>query len=98
MRCIVGTPDDATVLSAGSAVATITRVTNGQAMPKPPPCSTAQDRISGTDPNGTAYAKPAIPAAIIKAPPMMMARSLRGAALATRIDRIDQEIDSAAMM
>ena len=74
------------------------RVTNGQAMPKPPPCSTAHARIAGIDPAGTAQAKPATPAAIISAPPTMIVRSLRGGALATRIDSTDQEIDSAAMM
>ena len=86
------------VLSVGSAAATISRVTNGQAMPKPPPCSTAQARISGIEPAGTAQAKPAMPTAIIAAPPTMIARSLSGRALATRMDSTDQEIDSAAMM
>ena len=39
-----------------------------------------------------------MPAAIISAPTTMISRSRRGGALATRIDRIDQAIDSAAMM
>ena len=54
MRCMVGTADEAMVRSLSGAAATISRVTNGQAMPKPPPCSTAQARISGIEPAGTA--------------------------------------------
>ena len=38
-----------------------------------------------------------LPAAIITAPPTMIGRSQRGGALATRIDRTDQAIDSAAI-
>ena len=78
--------------------ATIIRVTNGQAMPKPPPCSRAQNRIAGTLPVGIDQAKPAMPTVIISAPSVMIGASCRGRALATRIDRIDQAIDSAAMM
>jgi len=36
--------------------------------------------------------------ATISAPPMMITRSRSGRAFATRIDRTDQEIDSAAMI
>ena len=95
---MVGTAAEAIVCSSAGALATITRVTNGQARPKPPPCRTAQATISAIEPSGTVQAKPAAPVAIIAAPPAMMTGSHLGAALATRIESTDHEMDSAAMM